>query len=356
MGEIFDMKIKKSSEEILNDMLNNLPEEYDKTEGGLFYDNLAPISIEFSNFRDIMDYIHKMGFADTSEGIFLEKIAGTVGISRREAIKSVGEVEIKGEAGTVIQIGTKVSSDTLIFETVEEKTVDSTGKVIVPAKSVESGSINNVGIGAIKYFPVTIQGLTKVTNLKPFAEGYDAETDEELRARYYIKVREPATSGNVYHYRQWCLAVSGIGGVKVFPLWNGNGTVKLVLMDTNGLAPGTDLLNRVRNYVEEQRPIGATVTYSAAISKIINFTGKVRIGTETTIQKVNEEFKKKVIEYFRKSAFKDDYLSYAKLGNILLNVTGVSDYLDFKVNNGLTNITLGVEDVPTFGTASIGVM
>ena len=127
-------------------------------------------------------------------------------------------------------------------------------------------------------------------------------------------------------------------------------------MDTNGLAPGTDLLNRVRTYVEEQRPIGATVTYSAAISKIINFTGKVRIGTETTIQKVNEEFKKKVIEYFRKSAFKDDYLSYAKLGNILLNVTGVSDYLDFKVNNGLTNITLGVEDVPTFGTVNIGVM
>lgn len=358
MGGVFKLTviIKKTAEEILNNMLNNLPSDYDKTEGGLFYDNLAPISIEFSNFRDIVDYVHKMGFADTSEGIFLEKIAATVGLSRRDAVNSVGEVQIEGEPGTVVEVGTKISSDTFIFETTEKKVIDATKKVIVPAKSVDKGSGCNVGIGAIKYFPVTIQGLTKVTNLKEFKEGYDAETDEELRTRYFIKVREPATSGNVYHYRQWCLAVPGIGGVKVFPLWNGNGTVKLVLMDVNGLTPGAQLLKNVQDYVEEQRPIGATVTYNAAISKIVNFTGKVRIGTETTIEKVNEEFKKKVIEYFRKSAFKDDYLSYAKLGNILLNTTGVKDYLDFKMNNGTTNITLGAEDVPTFGTVKIEVM
>ena len=63
------MIIKKSKEEILNNMLDNLPSEYDKTEGGLFYDNLAPVSIELSNFRDIVDYVHKMGFADTSISI-----------------------------------------------------------------------------------------------------------------------------------------------------------------------------------------------------------------------------------------------------------------------------------------------
>ena len=349
MGEIFDMIIKKSKEEILNNMLDNLPLEYDKTEGGLFYDNLAPVSIEISNFRDIVEYVHRMGFADTAEGIFLEKIAATVGLSRRDAVNSVGEVQIEGEVGTVVEVGTKISSDTFIFETTEKKVIDATKKVIVPARSVDKGSGCNVGIGAIKYFPVTIQGLTKVTNLKAFSEGYDTETDDELRARYYIKVRQPATSGNVYHYQHWCLAVPGIGGVKVFPLWNGNGTVKLVLMDVNGLAPGTQLLKNVQDYVEEQRPIGATVTYNAAISKIVNFTGKVRIGTETTIEKVNEEFKVEVVEYFRKTSFSDDYISYAKLGNILLNVKGVTDYDEFKVNNGQINITLEEEEVPTFG-------
>ena len=60
-----------------------------------------------------------------------------------------------------------------------------------------------------------------------------------------------------------------------------------------------------------------------------------------------------VVEYFRKTAFKDDYLSYAKLGNILLNIKGVTDYSEFKVNNGQSNIVLNEEDVPTFGTSVI---
>ena len=154
MGGVFKLTvmIKKTAEEILNSMLNNLPSEYDKTEGGLFYDNLAPVSIEFSNLRDVMDYVHKMGFADTSEGIFLEKIAATAGLSRRGAVNSVGEVEIEGETGTIIEVGTKISSDTYIFETTEKKIIDVSKKAIVPARSVDKGSGCNVGIGAIKVF------------------------------------------------------------------------------------------------------------------------------------------------------------------------------------------------------------
>ena len=33
-------------------------------------------------------------------------------------------------------------------------------------------------------------------------DGYDGETDDELRERYYFKVREPVTSGNIY---QWTI-------------------------------------------------------------------------------------------------------------------------------------------------------
>ena len=40
------MIIKKEWKEILKNMLANVNDEYDKTEGGLFYDNLAPVSIE----------------------------------------------------------------------------------------------------------------------------------------------------------------------------------------------------------------------------------------------------------------------------------------------------------------------
>lgn len=61
----------------------------------------------------------------------------------------------------------------------------------------------------------------------------DQETDDELRARYYIKIQTPATSGNAYHYRLWSKEVSGVGDAKVYPLWNGNGTVKVLIIDSN---------------------------------------------------------------------------------------------------------------------------
>ena len=54
-----------------------------------------------------------------------------------------------------------------------------------------------------------------------------------MRARFYEKVRLPATSGNAYHYQQWALEVSGVGAAKVFPLDNGPGTVGILVVDND---------------------------------------------------------------------------------------------------------------------------
>ena len=51
------MIIKKEWKEILKNMLANVNDEYDKTEGGLFYDNLAPVSIEIEEIRKTLEYI-----------------------------------------------------------------------------------------------------------------------------------------------------------------------------------------------------------------------------------------------------------------------------------------------------------
>ena len=51
------MIIKKEWKEILKNMLNQVNDEYDKIEGGLFYDNLAPVSIEIEEIRKTLEYI-----------------------------------------------------------------------------------------------------------------------------------------------------------------------------------------------------------------------------------------------------------------------------------------------------------
>lgn len=347
------MIIKKEWKEILKNMLSNVNDEYDKTEGGLFYDNLAPVSIEIEEIRKTLEYIFLNSFAETAEGEYLDNICKEVGIFRKQATKSKGKVVIKGTPNTVIPIGTKVASDTYIYLTTEEKTIGVSGEVEVSIESENTGKIYNLPKNTIVNFPITMPNLNEVNNPSETVDGYDGESDDELRERYYFKVREPVTSGNIYHYKKWAFEVEGVGGVKVFPLWNGNGTVKVVVVNSDIGEAEESLLKRVRDYLEEVRPIGATVTVKSAIGKTISISGTIKISKNIKFDEVKTEFETKVKEYFRKVGFKQDYVSYAQLGNILLNIQGVSDYDDLKINNTTLNVQLAAEEIPKLTTITL---
>jgi len=340
------MIIKKEWKKILSDMLSNVHDDYDKSEGGLFYDNLAPVSIEMEEIRDVLDYIFLNSFAETAEDEYLDNICKEVGVFRKQATKSRGKVVIKGTPNTIIPVGTKVASDTYIYLTTEEKTIGVTGEVEVKIESENTGKIYNLPKNTIVNFPITIPNLNEVNNPSETVDGYDGESDSKLRERYYFKVREPVTSGNIYHYKKWTMEVEGVGGVKVFPLWNGNGTVKVVVVNSAIEEADEPLLQRVRDYIEQVRPIGATVTVKSATPKEITITGKARISKNVDFDKVKADFERDIKEYFKKVGFKQNYVSYAQLGNILLNVEGVNDYDNLKINTGAINIALAEEEIP----------
>ena len=80
--------------------------------------------------------------------------------------------------------------------------------------------------------------------MRRLLQRYEEETDGALLERLLFAVRQPATSGNVYHYIEWSTSVSGVGAVKVLPLWNGNGTVKVIVVDANKDTPSEELLQK----------------------------------------------------------------------------------------------------------------
>lgn len=347
------MIIKKEWKKILSDMLSNVHDDYDKSEGGLFYDNLAPVSIEMEEIRDVLDYIFLNSFAETAEDEYLDNICKEVGVFRKQPTKSKGKVVIKGTPNTIIPVGTKVASDTYIYLTTEEKTIGVSGEVEVKIESEKTGKIYNLPKNTIVNFPITIPNLNEVNNPAETVDGYDGESDNELRERYYFKVREPVTSGNIYHYKKWTMEVEGVGEVKVFPLWAGNGTVKVVVVNSAIEEADEPLLKRVKDYLDEVRPIGATVTVKSAIPKLISLTGKVRISKNIDFEEVKSEFENQIREYFRKVGFKQDYVSYAQLGNLLLSVDGVNDYDNLLVDGGAINIPLGEEEIPKLSSISL---
>jgi len=171
--------------------------------------------------------------------------------------------------------------------------------------------------------------------------------------RYLKKVRRPATSGNPAHYKQWALEVEGVNDAVVDPLWDGAGTVKVTVIDDDKTKPDQTIIDNTAEYIEEQRPIGATVTVEGAEEVDIDVNADVELTSGGDLQNAEDEFKDKLKEYLKELAFEDQIVRYAEIGSILLNVEDVLDYENLEVNGGTSNVEVEKDEVAVVGTVSL---
>ena len=333
--------------EILEDMLSSVPDDYDVSAGSFFYDLLYPVSEQILLLQQRIDTLSINAFALTAVGEYLDRKAAEQGLKRRSGTFAKGTVKIYGRRGEIVPQGAKIAADNILFSVDEAKTIPEAGNVEVGATCVFAGNVGNVKVGEINRFPVTLPGLTKVENTTDFMGGYPQESDVDLLERYIEKVSHPTASGNIYHYIEWAKEVSGVGDVRVIPLWNGNGTVKVVIVDSDNQPAGDDLIRKVKEHIEEQRPIGADVTVVSATALKINISVKLITDGSDGIQSAVEE---SIKEYLADEALKKSYVSYAKVGSFILSVLGVEDYSDLKINGGTSNISINDGSVPVLGS------
>lgn len=345
---MFEMETRKN-------ILERLKQYYTETagdkvnlvEGGFAWDTLSANSKEFEKAYAEMALIIEASFPQTSWGDWLTRKAEEHGIIRQEATNSSVILTITGQAGTTVQEGSLFSTnDGKNFLTVESKKIEDDGTVDIKAQSQDVGTNCNVDAETITKIPVSIYGVSAVTNKSPAYDGFDEETDEELLERLLFKARQPATSGNKNHYVIWATNVEGVGGVKVLPLWNGNGTVKVIITDAKNEIASEDLIAKVQNYIDEQRPIGATITVVSPKPLNIDISLKVTKGSGNI-----DGIKNAVNDFFKTTAFNSEYVSYAQVGKVILEktATGVQDYSDLTLNNKAENIALTDEQLPTVG-------
>ena len=333
-------RLKQYYTEIAGDKVNII-------EGGFVWDTLSANSKEFEKAYAEMALIIEASFPQTSWGDWLTKKAEEHGIIRQEATSSSVILTVTGQAGTTVQEGSLFSTnDGKNFITVETKKIEFTGTVDIKAQSQDVGISCNVDAETIIKIPMSIYGVSAVTNKNSAYDGFDEETDEELLERLLFKVRQPATSGNKNHYIIWATNVEGVGGVKVLPLWNGNGTVKVIITNAENEIASEDLIAKVQNYIDEQRPIGATVTVVSPKPLNIDIGLKVTKGSGNP-----NEIKNVVNDFFKTTAFEREYVSYAQVGKVILEktATGVQDYSNLTLNNKAENIALTDEQLPTVG-------
>lgn len=250
------LDVEKSDEQITADILTNLPDKYQKSVGFLAWDYARAIAIGgFNAIYDILKYICSMGDLNNYKYDDLVKfVYQRRGFVARVASKATGSLSVTG-TGTITAGDLFQTEAGMKFEATETKSISGTGTISIQA--VDAGADGNVPSNSIVVIPVSIAGIASVTNTSALTGGYDKESKESIIERYLEDIRQPITSNNIYHYIKWAKEVVGVGDAKIKPLWNGDNTVKVVLINSDNECANTALVNSVQKYID---PFGYEVT------------------------------------------------------------------------------------------------
>ncbi|MBX8942579.1 baseplate J/gp47 family protein [Lysinibacillus sp. K60] len=340
------------SEKVVHDrMLSNIDNEYDKSPGNYIFDITKAPAIEFA--------LQQKKIAAVQEKLDIEKQTGDeltrtvyqrTGIKRKLATQATTTVIVSGTAGTLVKVGELVGTDTILFTVIEDAILNESGFAHIRVQCNEFGQVGNVPANAIKNFPVSINGLVNVYNPDPVVNGYDEETDKDLRQRYYDKLQRPGKAGNKYHYREWALEVAGTGDAKVFPRYNGPLTMKVVVIDANKLPASIELVDDVRAHIEEEMPFGVEdLLVIAAEAFILNLTATLSIMPGYTEEIAITNIKANITTFLKEIAFKTSFVSYAKIGALIIDSEGILDYQDLLINGLTTNVVIPEDSVAVMG-------
>lgn len=341
-----------SPESIKAKILENLPDW--NTQSGSFANTIvSAAAFEIWQCYMAMNALEPMFFVDETSGIYIDKKCAEYGITRKAGVKAKVVLTFTGNNGATVPAGSSfLTAEGLTFITDTKATIAG-GVASVAATAAEVGSKYNVDANTIVSSAIIIGGLDSTTNEAPAVGGIDAESDEALCTRLYSYLRTTPTSGNVYNYQTWALTITGVGAVKVMPLWAGAGTVKVILAGSDGKAVSEDIVDAAAEHIESERPIGADVTVESAEELQINISATVIVEKSTTKQIVKDLFAAALKDYLREQIFTSSIVNYNRITYLLLSIPGVADYSGLTINGGTENVPVGDTQIPVPGTLEV---
>lgn len=390
--------------EILERMLARVSDKFDKREGSVIFDTHSPTAIELELLYVELNTILAEAYGDSASREYLVKRCKERGITPYEATYAV----LKGEF-TPINIdvtGQRFNIGSTNF-VVLEKIAD--GEYQVQCET--AGVIGNQQLGTM--IPIDyINGLETAELTEILIPGEDEEDTEDLRTRYFDSFNENAFGGNVQDYLEKTNAIPGVGSTKVTSVWNSDirpaemipsesvkswyesikptlsgepaewldtvfnaaadkklttgGTVLLTILNSEFDVASDTLIKTVQQTIDPDEyagegqgiaPIGHIVSVKSAekieVTVKTNIIFDVGYGWSNLQNSIDEAISNYLLE-LRKSWADNPYLvvRVSQIETRLLNIKGIVDIANTKLNGISENLTLGKYEVPMFGGAS----
>ena len=370
---------------ILTEALSKVPDNVDKREGSIIRDALSPCCYEAAKHILYLADIIEQTYIETANGLWLDGRVIEGGITRDPATyaKKLGVFKTQLDEPCQISIGQSFSTvgDTILNYTAVQVYANEDGDVVPGSYIMQCNTVGSVGNSYIgRIVPNDyIEKLASAEITTLLYPGEEEESDDSQRERFLANLMKTAFGGNIAQYRQWAKEIPGIGGVQVYPVWAGGGTVKLSIIDTDYNSCSSEFCQTILEKFDPENsggetglglgiaPIGHKVTVSTPLPRTINVSGKITLlpgyKLETLLPQIKlalEEYLLSLRQAWENSDDENNYSVIVYLGRInfaILNVKGVSSAYELQLNGTDTDIRLtetsSLQEIPVLGTVSL---
>lgn len=248
---------------------NNLP-LVDKRVGSVIYDTLAPASAEINNIDIAIQIERDQSRLSTATGANLDTKWGfDNSLPRYEATAALRIAHTYNRQGNLMDfpIGTEfIEPPTVDNELVYVLESTQNGVALLRAflreRDPSTGERLVSGSRGHSYFGMVIpiqatNNLARCEIVGTRTPGQDKELDDAYRARLIRHLRRVSFGGNVAQYQQVLESIPGVGRIMVFPVWRGEGTVKVSIVDSTNMPVTAEFLNEIRELVDPVANSGA---------------------------------------------------------------------------------------------------
>lgn len=353
---MFSFSDNNGFEDILDRMLAKIPNTLDKRQGSIIYDALAPAAAELAQCYIALDVYADQTYLLNAVGDNLDNKVADYGLTRIAATyaQRIGTFTDGDGNAMAIPIGSRFSIPTesggYNYRVITEQLI---GTYILQCET--AGTVGNEYIGTL--LPIdNINNLGSATLGEIYIAGEDEESDDKLRQRAEDKLNETSFGGNVADYKEFMNSQEGVGACLVIPIWNGGGTVKLVVITNNLDIPTEAKINELQTIVDPvenggqglgKAPIGHKVTVIAPIQYDITIKGTAQVDSGYTLDSLQDTIKSAVTAYIQEVQKQwengDKITIYtSRLISAIVSVEGVANVDNLTINDKNANLTIDV--------------
>lgn len=352
-------------EAVLDGMLDRIDDFYDKRESSPIYAALAPAALEIANIYAALDDMLDEMYADTASREYLIRLAIIRGLVPHEATYAVVRAEFYPDA-VEIETGAEFAGDNEDGSELTYRVIEKIKDGVYKLECKEAGEAGNAYTGMI--IPSDdIEGLDKAEITEILIYGEDEEDTEVFRKRYMESFKADAFGGNRIDYQNKAMEIAEISTVKVIPVWNGAGTVKLVITGADCRRASNELVAKTQEIFDPGRdgmgngiaPIGHAVTVDTVEEIAINIETEITYDTGYDWNICKNETEKEILEYI--SSIRKEWSVQNRLivrisgvNAAIMSVQGVLDVSGTKINGVGNNLECGECEVPVFGGVDCG--